>query len=682
MSTQIFISSLSEPCKPEFTKIAAHSLSFATEDPENNSVLYFGSSVPIASPFFNFPPAIWSGTVYDTALLLPPSVPGSQEQMGIHLPINLVSEDKVTISGSATSYTAGAYIEQGYDVYLTVGVYYFDCSLATAPFKQAFTFIPVETFQFDQQGKSGLCFETSVTLGSNYDAHETRFLVGFNIYAICNSDPCGEPIADPNLTTVSYTLDIERPCAVITSESNFIIKNCCEPLITELVNIAGLQVGSFHVDDEGNCWEVISASTDVTNFTRNFVDIYTSCVECQAANPCPLNLKIESCCVDGQEFVTGSLPGLEVGDTFVDNNGLCWSVSDTTGGPVSEESITVDTEFMGTCDLCTTSNPCPDFWYIESCCAKISEIIATSVLLDLGDSFVDTNGICWSVVEQVQYLPTNYNIVVDTVYSMTPTPFQDNCEQCIFYNPCPLEYFLTVRACCDNDRIEVIAVPAQYMNLSEGFIFRDQYLICWEVMSYSTTGVETYPLTWGISKLPVFKDCFTCTAGKGGTIVCRTLWQVRDCDTDAIYTAQIINTLVTVGSFYYGQLNTGGLGVFSCFEVLGYGYPAVDPLSVFLSQTEYLSCPECSLNINDQKILELEPCCGEPNIIINFYGTWSNGIGSVQSLNIYDNSGVYIMTQCYTLIAISSGAPVNPVAWTIDARYIDCVTCTNKHDCV
>jgi hypothetical protein len=249
MSTQIFINP--NTCKPEFTKIVAHSLSFATDYAEDNTFLYFGSNIPGSGTVI--PPAIWSGTVYDSGLLLPPTVAIPQEQMGIHLPINLVPEDKVTISGSAVSYIAGDYVDAGYDVYLTVGVYYFDCSTTGRFGKEAYTFIPVETFQFDQD--ISLCFETSVTLGSNYDIHETRFLVGFNVYAVCpGPEICITPEIIFNLTTVSYTLDIERPCAVITSESNFIIRNCCEPIITELVNIPGLTVGSFLVDDEGNCW--------------------------------------------------------------------------------------------------------------------------------------------------------------------------------------------------------------------------------------------------------------------------------------------------------------------------------------------------------------------------------------------------------------------------------------------
>jgi hypothetical protein len=578
MSTQIFINP--NTCKPEFTKIAGHSFSFTPNFLQ--PVLYSGGTLAGQS--------IWSVTTYDYSnAIFAPVVLEADKNAGIPLPINLVPDDIVTISGTAYFNNVQAYVDENFDVSLVLGVYYFGCRSNDAT---AFTFIPIESFAF--KTNNSLCFETSVTLGSNFDIHDTRFLVGFNIAADClGPGECIDPIViETDTATVSYTFDIERPCAV--GISNFIIRNCCEPIITELVNIAGLTVGSFHVDDEGNCWEVMSASNDVTNFTRNFVDTYTSCVECQTANPCPDNLKIESCCVQGQEYVTGSLPGLDVGDTFVDNYGLCWYVSDTTGAPLSEESITVVTEIIGDCAVCTAANPCPDFWNVISCCGQLRETIATSVALDLGDSFVDTNGICWSVDGLGRSLPTNYGIVVDTVYTGALFP-DTNCSVCIASNPCPTEYFITIRSCCDPDRVEVAQVPANYMSFSEGTVFRDIYGVCWEVMSYSTTGVETYPIDF-TRPTSIYLDCDTCTGG-GRKPVCVYLYQVRDCNTDIIYTARVVNGLLTVGSYYAGTVSPEfGDKFFSCFEVLGYGYPAVDPLEVSIlpGAFGFATCGECN----------------------------------------------------------------------------------------
>lgn len=578
MSTQIFIKP--DGCKIEYTKINAQSFTFNRVELNSYAKeLEFGASTGES------PVAIWSGTFFDYVKQLPPVLTTWEQPMGIPLPINLVADDKVTISGTAVALGYEEYLTLGFDVYLTIGVYYFDCTTKKVEQIPAYTFIPIEHFQLGDAGS--ICFETSVTLGSNFDVHQTRFLVGFNLSAICPTGDCENPMGIPT-TSVSYTFDIERPCAATID--NFIIRNCCEPIITELVHIPGLTVGNFHVDDEGNCWEVIEASKDVTNFTRNFVDVYTSCVECQTANPCPLNLIISSCCVNGKEFVTGSLPGLNVGDTFVDNHGLCWTVQQETGAPLSEESITVVEEILGDCITCSDLYPCPKFWGVKSCCGQIKEVIATTTTLNVADVFVDTNGLCWVVQKENNQLPTNYNIIVDTVYSGPGA-----CETCKIANPCPTEYFLTVRMCCDPNRVEVISVPSEFMVFNEGIIFRDGIGICWEVMSYSTTGVETYPIDWATIKFGIYPACDICINGQGKERACVNLYKVRDCNTNSIYTAAIKNALLNVGSFYPGA-STGTFPFASCFEVLGYGYPTIDPLEIVLGVNESFTCEECNIN--------------------------------------------------------------------------------------
>ena len=583
MSTQIFINP--NTCKPEFTKIAAHSFSFQPELIRPETLLYGGFSGNIeGNPIL----AAWSWPVFNyTNNALAPVIEAFDKSAGIPLPINLVAEDVVTISGTAVFNNWLPYVDEGWIIKLQVGVNYFNCQEGNQI--PSFTFIPLESFVLTNPT---VCFETNVTLGSNFDAHETRFLVGFNIIARCpDGDECYIPGGiSANLSTVSYTFDIQRPCAVNTSESNFIIRNCCEPIITELVNIPGLQVGSFHVDDEGNCWEVIEASQDVTNFTRNFVDTYTSCAECQDANLCPKNLAIGSCCVEGVEFVSGSLPGLQAGDTFVDNNGLCWNVKEETGAPISEESITVDTIIVGDCVDCTDANPCPNFWAVKSCCTGVNEVIATTVVLNPGDSFVDTNGMCWSVGLTAFQLPTNYDIIVDTVYTGAVEP-ETNCDLCTAANSCPTEYFLTIRMCCDNDRVEVTSVPSRYMSFSEGSIFQDQYNVCWEVMSYSTTGVDTYPLNFFGGFVNVYPTCKECV----GDRECNLLYQVRDCVEEVIYTAYA-SGILTIGSIYKGENFMAAAP--ACYEVLGYGYPEENPLQVSIIEGDlpYASCEACLLS--------------------------------------------------------------------------------------
>jgi hypothetical protein len=659
MSTQIYINP--NTCKPEFTKIAAHAFGFSPDVLMSDVFYYGGTPTGVGGQ-------LWSAHNYElseneTQLL--------DQGAFIPIPINLVNDDVITITGTAAFNNAKAWQQKGWIVNFVVGVFYLNCSEIGNLHIPYFTFVPITTFEFNNKGVA--CFSIDTTLTSNFDRHETKLVMVYNVYVEC-PDPliCDIPETTEPLVTVSHTMDIDRPCAVITSESNFIIRNCCEPLITELVNIVGLTVGSFHVDDEGNCWEVISASTDVTNFTRNFTDLYGSCTDCITANPCPQNLMIKSCCVTGQEYVTGSLPGLNVGDTFVDNNGLCWYVDAETGAPISEESITVVTEIIGDCTVCTDTNPCPDFWYVKSCCGQLQEIIATTTVLNFQDSFVDTNGICWNVDSPATLLPTNYNIVVDTVY---PGPM-GACTVCRTANPCPTEYFITVRACCDPDRIEVIAVPAAYMSFSEGSIFSDPYKVCWEVMSYSTTGVETYPIAWGTAIINTYPKCDLCINVKGKA-TCISIWEVRDCATNLVYTVSSNSSpafMPTIGSFYNGFLVATPTRV--CFEVLGYGYPQSGTFGQLIPSPEFGSCEECSISLNGLKTIEIQLCCGGPTIIATTILGFPYGTNGVYASTI---NGVI---QCYTIIGISTGTP-GPIIIDLflNDGGTDCTACLIKYPC-
>lgn len=674
MLTQIFIKG--DGCQSEYTKIASQSFIFhPTGLPgiDYASELYTGGDVSLMD--YTYP--IWSADIRDnsftyTAGNLVGTVKSDAAAMGIPLPINLVPNDTVTISGNAFFNNASLYIEAGWEVSLIVGVYYFNCKEVTPEGARMFTFIPVSTAGFDQS--SNACFNANVTLGSNFDFHNTRILVGYNIIATCPGE-CETPAPDANIATVSYTLDIERPCQA--APSNFVIKNCCEGSITELVNIPGLVVGDFHVDDEGNCWEVMEQSNDVTNFTRTFTSNYASCLECQDDNGCPLNLKIESCCVPGQEYVTGSLPGLVVGDTFLDNYGLCWYVSDETPAPISEESIIVDTIIEGGCETCTTENPCPNFYYVDSCCARISGVIAVPDVLNEGDSFVDAQGQCWNVAGNVDQLPTIYGIEVVTVYPVG----EDSCSDCVTANFCPTEYFITIRNCCDNDRVEVAQVPAQFMIFGEGVIFQDYWGVCWEVISFSTTGIETYPITnWEtVPNLGTFQDCKFCRSKKGTPC---GLYEVKECGSDTTITV-LIDSPVIIGLFYL--LNVPGANS-SCFEIIGYASPVFGETYQVLRNSgaaPTTNCQDCDLrNSSTTKILEFSQCCGGPNIIVQFTGAWYGAFGDVAMIPLsLSPSGPYTPT-CVTLIGFSTTTPtLYNQAGVLSSFGGDCSICQQFYPC-
>jgi hypothetical protein len=327
----------------------------------------------------------------------------------------------------------------------------------------------------------------------------------------------------------------------------------------------------------------------------------------------------------------------------------------------------VDTIISGGCLACTTVNPCPSFWGVKSCCTGVNEVIATTVLLNSGDSFVDTNGICWEVAELAQGLPTNYDITVDTVYSGGI----DNCEDCKIANSCPTEYFLTVKACCDPDRVEIISVPALYMSFSEGTVFSDPYEVCWEVMSYSTTGVETYPINWNIFKPSNFPDCKACTGGEK----CLLLYQVRDCVEGVIYTAYA-SGILTIGSIYKGQNFMASEP--ACYEVLGYGYPEENPLQVGITEGNlpYVTCEECNTPA-EPTFREVLFCDTGEDIVVYITGS-APGPGTIVQMDLVNNfnpalSGLY----CVTMGGLAMPQPPT-WTWTVPSimpAYLDCLAC-------
>jgi hypothetical protein len=662
MLTQIFIKD--DGCKTEYTKIVSHSFGFTGNffiGAQLIDRLYFAGDYDPATVEAKYP--VWSATKYDVLELYTAGslrLRADEKSAGIVLPINLVPNDKITLSGTAYYPYYQEWINSGFtSVTLIVGVYYFNCSDEEP---RLFTFIPVTLTDFDESGTA--CFNAEVTLGSSFDFHETRIVIGYNTYATGDDEA---PADVPTILTVSHTLDIERPCEVLPS--NFIIKNCCEGSITELVNIPGLVVGNFHVDDEGNCWEVMEQSTDVTNFTRTFVDNYATCLECQDANPCPLNLTILSCCVPGIEYVTGSLPGLVVGDTFVDNYGLCWTVAEETGAPISEESITVDTIIMGNCEACTIANPCPNFYIVKSCCTGINGTIAVPDVLNTGDSFVDAQGLCWEVTGEAQSLPTIYGIEVVTVY-----PYQGDgveptaCELCKTANPCPEEYFITIKSCCDPDRVEVAQVPAAFMLFTEGTIFRDIWGICWEVISFNTTGIETYIIAdWTTNpNFPTFNDCKSCRPKQ--TSPC-ALYEIRECGSETT-TIAVLNFTPTIGLFY-----SLGLPTTTCYEIIGYGYPVIGELypiliGVPISAT---TCEECEFYSKNLKRVRWE-YCDAPGVTHVADTTLSGAFNYAYRVSVQVPVGGDKKTACIRLIGLTTD-PVDSTIVGVINTYINCPSC-------
>lgn len=691
MSTQIFLGN-SGGCKPEYTKIVSHSFAFKTSAESPTKSLFLGGNY-IGGYQTTSAQALWSTTNHNidlpyTAGNITQAIKTGGSGLGIPIPINLIPDDKVKITGTVNYPSAVTDIENGYNLVLTIGVYYFSCEgSATLLGTPAYTFIPVATYPIDPTGV--VCFSEETTLGSNFDFHDTRLLVGYQITTTCNPSAACEVEPSIGYATVSYTLDIERPCPA-GPVTNFIIKNCCDTIIQELVNIPGLVVGNFYVDDEYNSWEVISTSSDVTNFTRNFIQTFESCDECKTyviANTtyedgCPENLVIKSCCFpDGAEYVTGSLPALQINDVFADDNGLCWYVDAETGAPITEESITVGSPIYENCDDCLDplvgNHPCPNFYRIESCCARMQGVVAIpGALIPDSAAFVDTNGICWVVKATDPELPTMYGITPDPtkpIYTAGPLP-EDNCTACISANLCPENYYLKIRMCCDPDRVYQTEVPADFMIFNEGTIFQDYLGVCWEVMSIATTPypttIPTYEIyNWTGTSRPnirTFPDCNICTRIKGAKRgLCRGLYEIQICG--EIGTQIVVLTVEIPGSplptpsaailngNYYDPIT--GTDTRICFEVIGYATPVpnTEYPSIFLDNFDsYTDCTDCLIKSDTTRTVELAPCCGGPNIIVNLTGSWLGGIGTVQGVTISNLSGEFVTNECFTLIGLSS----------------------------
>jgi hypothetical protein len=652
----------SQKCSPEIFKIVNHSF-YMDSNLDEPSVLFYGA-------LFKPPMSIWSSTKYNQIDEFNPLVVRPQIPSGIPIPTNLFNGDVITINGSAYIDKLLELNDLKYRVQFVYGIFSFDCS-DTNVFIPSYTFMPIKYLPVDQEGGNfdgKICFNNKITLSSKYDVHTTRLYLGFAFEIICE-DGLGEceVLLEKPTATVSYTLDVTRPCEIL-STGCFIIRNCCEPTVTELVNSPGLQVGSFHVDTEANCWEVISESNDVTNFTRTFLNNYESCAKCQDEYACPQNLVIESCCVQGTEFVTGSLPGLALGDVFVDNNSLCWRVVGETGAPLSEESITVvsiipDAE----CGDCTTLNPCPTMYFIESCCSKYAEVIASTTSLNIDDAFVDNFGICWRVMDKdLDQLPTNYNIDVVTIYPGGGPVV--SCEVCTTANPCPPFYYLTVRLCCDLNRVEVIQILSEFMAFTEGSILRDLFGLCWEVMSYSTTGLPTF-IYYDNKPFEKFETCLACLqGGKGG--FCFNAYEVQDCN--GIIFQVIVGSPpevdVNVGSFYYDEITQ------KCYTVLGYA----DNLSPSYFNLQFTSpgaptCEICILASPVPKIVDLQNCC-DSNIITGYVTGSFNLMGGIYAL--YDV--LNLEYGCYTLLGLSTSGYTNE--FTINETLSNCQDCLDAYD--
>jgi hypothetical protein len=502
-------------CDYEYIAIASNACNILIPNGESssNSEIFIGDKVSKtwSSPRWNVDAAGLDGNLLDIQKSFGSAIP---------IPTSIYPGDKIKLCGlvvkNRSSFPCGEE-PSSFSVYATVAV--LTCN--NLPSSLVTTLLPAQKILEDDNIN---CFNLEKVSRTTYDGCETFFIVGFSIEKpdLCEFD-----------VSFSYTLNVERYCPTFNPTPNLIAKNCCEEVITEIIPKGTLNVGNFYSDPEGNCWEIIAETALAPNYVRDVENTYLSCEDCITSNACPSNLIFEACCYDGDpETFTGSLPGINLGDTFVDTNGFCWTATTETSAPITG-IVYVDTVYSEEdCTFCSDINPCPVVWTLQSCC-DFRDVYVTDASvgfsLSLNDVFVDTFGLCWTVTDNSEQT-TNIStfIIFDSLIGNG-----ELCETCITSNPCPDPredtYFYTVRNCCTGEtevvELSVIFIIAVATNGTVAFAqsTSPNVLECWELFSVSTSGIPTI-IAADEGKLS--GNCTQCLIDIQG---CPEVFEVEDC---------------------------------------------------------------------------------------------------------------------------------------------------------
>jgi len=417
---------------------------------------------------------------------------------GIPLTIDLNVGDTVKISGLIyLDKSPGIAKPTNVKYYVTVST--FSCSnigINDSP-TPVTTVIPVAPYSLENE--EYVCFSESVILPSILPANETFFVVGLGFGT--------DSITSYYYTSkFSYSLDVTQAC--IGVGKNYLIRNCCDPAYTEIIIDNGVELGKSFVDTDGNCWTVESEVTGSVNGTRAVSTEYFNCETCISNNPCPQNLVIESCCSEIPQVFSAALPAVNVGDTFVDINGFCWSAIDSTPLPITNV-IEVDIVYTATScqdETCTNTNTCPTPIELVSCCGNLRGFTTLELLqavlptFEAENVFVDTFGMCWNTKDSAYAFPNLTFIVPVIDYGY------NNCAPCVGVNECPTNLYYTIQNCC-TEEIEVVLMDAIYDASQVLTLTLNTAFGCYEVLSWSDTGTPTATL---LNVGGVHSNCETC----------------------------------------------------------------------------------------------------------------------------------------------------------------------------
>jgi hypothetical protein len=531
MSTQIYITPIipEDNCKVDHTKVATLASSFNTSvAPDNDDTWAF---IGGTYSWMSNPTTYYTAALGGNILNVPKALPA----MAIILPVDVDVNDVITLQGIARGTAAG-----GANCQFLIGVSYVSCLEFTNAVDEqvnVFTLIPAQLFPEIPKPEFNVCFSletTDVTLSAG-----TLLYVGVTCPTFYN------PPADCNF---SYTLDITKSCAPIPVITNVRIQNCCEQAVFEVISLGtqNLPASGTFSDTEGNCWTIIETTSDPIDTVR-FVDTsYNDCAACLIVNPCPMNLVVESCCSGQSESFTGSLPGISLGDTFIDTYGFCWNVTAETSGPITGlvivDSITTD------CPTCiTTPGACPDVYNLKSCCGVRVNLFTTLDLLGSGviggDTFMDQYGYCWTISPTPQP-----GFTVNAAFIQAVTNYGAGvaaCQTCLAdLDSCKGPVIYKVQNCCSGI-IEYVSYTFGLdvdAVISISTIVTPTELTCYTVLEWDDTSTPTITID---TFNGIYENCEDCGS-------CPNFYIAYDCLTDfpAVF-YDVIPEILPIGGYSF-----------------------------------------------------------------------------------------------------------------------------------
>lgn len=492
---------------------------------------------------------------------------------GITLSADLFPGDIIKFSG--TSYID--YRDQPVDLTkLSVGLVFATCDNIRNNDENIPLSTIITTQKFDYSYPSNdrngyLCFLIEHTVTQTFLAGETVF------YAVFGCDNESETLVIPR---VSFSLGTVRNCGEVDLTPNMELQLCCDPSIVDIVYDTTLTVGDFFVDNEGNCWEAQAKTGAQVTSVRTVTTTYTNCDDCISNNECPANIVVESCCFEGAETFTASLPGVSVGDIFVDTYGFCWTAIDETAGPITG-MVMIDTNYGPVeCEDCLNINACPEIITLNPCCETIGEtpILTTAALFGYtpvdGELVSDTFGNCY----RVNLGDTGS---ISAPFIQFGTSYGDpmnKCEPCLEDNACSQLLYYNVINCCTGDT-EVIVINTLIAPETVIVITTTTSLLfpqCWKVVSFSNIGTATIVLDTFVGSA---KDCNDCVKNYG----CITYYEVADCCGIVPNGVMLLPDNLDLTIVYRDATGT-------CWSIVG---PTVGPATVVWNGSNRESCSEC-----------------------------------------------------------------------------------------